>query len=72
MNSNLEVEIRFCVWRKGTEVIGVNNYNSFDTLLMKSVISRGLGGRVLDMAQLTLYGVDAHRGPDADFAGVSK
>lgn len=57
---------------KGTEAIGSNNSNPFNSLLMKStMISCGLG-EVLNIAQLTLHGVEAHRGPDADFAGVSK
>lgn len=40
--------------------------------MKSSMISCGLGGGILNIAQLTLHGVEAHRGPDADFAGVSK
>lgn len=62
------VELRFCVQRKGTETIGGNNYNPFNTLILmkSSMISCGLGGGVLNIAQLMLHGINAHRGPDAD------
>jgi len=36
------------------------------------MISCVLGEAVLSISQLTLHGEDTHRGPDADFTGVSK